>query len=202
MTSDANNSSIFPGDLDFLSYVSSILPTKRKISAAIDERPNLRAELELFDPLTSAALVAGLLTEPSLQANTLRIELLIHLLLAFAVGNRNAGRPEIVRWIDSELGTTVFALMEDPPEDVFVSNVITPNGNFRIFEGTWESSDFYLQTILNVVETLPDNNASRQLRREVLAILKVSEKVAARRGLARFSPGSGGGENDIPSVDK
>src|SRR6476620_1851012 len=91
--------------------------------------------------------------------------------------------------------------MEDPPEDVFVSNVITPNGNFRIFEGTWESSDFYLQTILSVVETLPDNDASRQLRREVLAILKLSEEVAARRGLARFSPGSGG-ENDIPSVEQ
>jgi hypothetical protein len=136
-------------------------------------------------------LVAGLLTEPSLQENTLRIELLIHLLLTFGAGNGDASHQDISRWIHSELGATGFALMEDPPEDVFVSNVTTPNGNFRIFEGTWESSDFYLQRVLNVVETLPSSDASRQLRQEVFAILKLSEEIAARRGLDRFSPGGG-----------
>lgn len=201
MASDTEGDSSLSHKPDILSYLSSVLSTDRNISAVTEERPNLQTDLERFDPLTSAALVAGLLTEPSLQANTLRIELLIHLLLAFARGNRNAGRREIARWINSELGATVFALMEDPPEDVFVSNVTTAAGNFRIFEGVWESSDFYLQRILNVVETFPRSDVSRQLRREVFAILKLSEEIAERRGLGRFSPGGGSDkqENDIPS---
>src|SRR6266540_1208715 len=201
MASDSENDSTFFSERDFLSYLSSILPIGRKISAATNERPKLKVELERFDPLTSAALVSGLLTEPSLQSNTVRIELLIHLLLAFGRGNRNPGEREIARWINSELGATVFALMEDPPEDVFVSNVTTGEVNIRIFEGVWESSDFYLQRILNVVETLPDDDASRQLRREVFAILRLSEEMAVRRGLAMFSSGAGNEEqeNGIPS---
>jgi hypothetical protein len=196
MTTGSENNTTLSGKADFLSNLSSLLSTNRKISAAVDERPKLKAELERFHPLTSAALVAGLLTEPSLQANTLRIELLIHLLLAFAVGKRKAGRREIVKWLNSELGATVFAMMEDPPEDVFVSNVTTAEGNFRIFEGIWESSDFYLQRVLNVVETLPDNDGDRQLKREVFTILKLSEEMAVRRRLPRFSPGGGNDKQD------
>jgi len=204
MTFDAEKNATRADIGNFLPYLSSFVFSNRKISEAIDERPKLKVQLERFDPLTSAALVAGLLTEPSLQANTLRIELLVHLLLAFAVGNRKVGRREIDRWINRELGATSFALMEDPPEDVFVSNATTPHGNLRIFEGTWESSDFYLQRLLNVVETLPNNGASRQLRREVYAILKLNEEMATRRGLARFSPGGGRDkeENHIPSMEE
>ena len=189
---------------DFLSNLPAFLPTNRKISAVFEERPKLKVQLERFEPLASAAMVAGLLTEPSLQANTFRIELLVHLLLGVAAGNRRAGRREISRLIKSELEATVFALMEDPPEDVFVTNVGTSRGNIRIFEGVWESSDFYLQRIINVIETLPPSDASGQLRREGFAILKLSEDMAARRGIRRFSPGGGSdkGETAIPPSER
>jgi hypothetical protein len=71
---------------DFPEYLLARLAAAQKPSAAFADRPALRAELEPFHPLKAATLVAGLLTEPSVQANTIRIEALIHLLLAFANG--------------------------------------------------------------------------------------------------------------------
>src|SRR5437899_6721016 len=155
MTSDSENNTVLPSEADdFPASLLSLLTTHRKISAVFEERPDLRANIQAFHPFESAALVAGLLTQPTLQANTLRIELLIHLLVTFAAGNRKPKRREIANWLNSELGSTAFAMMEDPPEDVFVSNVTTTEGNFRIFEGLWESSDFYLQRVLNVIGKL------------------------------------------------
>ena len=45
--------------------------------------------------------------------------------------------------------------MEDPSEDVFVTLVNTPRGNYRIFEGISEGAGFYLQRVLNVIEKMP-----------------------------------------------
>jgi hypothetical protein len=197
MGSDSENNTILPNEADFSASLLSLLATHRKISAVFEEQPDLKANLQVFHPFRSAELVAGLLTQPSLQANTLRIELLIHLLVAFAAGHRKPNRQKIDNWLNTELESTVFAMMEDPPEDVFVSNVTTADGNFRIFEGLWESSDFYLQRVLNVIERLPGEENSRQLKREILAILKLSEEMAARRRLARFSPGDGYDKQEI-----
>jgi len=49
------------------------------ISSTFQEMPTLKGQIERFHPIKSACLVAGLLTDPSLLANTIRIELLIHL---------------------------------------------------------------------------------------------------------------------------
>ena len=198
MTSDSENNTVLPSEADdFPASLLSLLTTQRKISAVFEERPDLRANLQAFHPFESAALVAGLLTQPTLQANMLRIELLIHLLVAFS-GKSKAKAREIANWLNSELGSTAFAMMEeDPPEDVFVSNVTTTEGNFRIFEGLWESSDFYLQRVLNVIGKLPYEKNSPQLKREILAILKLSEDIAARRGLVRFSSGDGYDKQEI-----
>jgi hypothetical protein len=174
------------------------------ISDVFQERPGLRSQLKPFHPVESAALVSGLLTEPSLQANTLRLETLVHLLVAFAAGDRKLQTPQISSWLNTELGSTMVALWEDPIEDVFVSNVTTEEGNVRIFEGIWESSDFYLQRILNVIGTLQDSQSTCQLKQEVRAALRISEEIAARRRLDRFSSGNGLAKGTIrlPSLER
>jgi hypothetical protein len=184
-------------DFDHVSGLLKFLSPGRKICTVFDERAELQTYLEVFDPIASAALLAGLLTEPSFLANTLRLELSVHLFLGYARGSRKPNRRELQHLLNEELGATFFALMEDPPEDVFVSNVTTAAGNFRIFEGIWESSDFYLQRVLNIIETLPDDEKVYQLRREVFAILKVSEEIARRRHLARYTSGNGSAKQAI-----
>jgi len=191
----------FPENLlDFLQSISS----DPVISHVFAERPHLKRQIEPFHPIKSAALVAGLLTEPSLQANALRIELLVHLLIAFSSGKKKNRVRSISRWLNKELGMSIFSRFEDPIEDVFISNVTTDEGNIRIFEGLWESNDFYLQRILNVVKTLPNDQDALQLKREVQALLKLSEEIARRRGLTRFSSGGGipKGRIKIPSLEK
>ena len=74
-------------------------------------------------------------------------------------------------------------LMEDPAEDVFVSLVNTQGGNFRIFEGLRQGNGFYLQRILNVVDTMPDTRSYNNLRSSINALLKLSDAVAYRRAL-------------------
>lgn len=163
------------------------------ITAIFAEKPTLKHQLEKFDPVKSSALVAGLLTDPSIHTNTLRIELLIKLLLCTGKGNKVPNTSNIDTWLNSVLGTALISRMEDPVEDVFISNITTDNGNVRIFEGTWESSDFYLQRVLNVVATLPNTEPAAKLKSEIASMLLLSETIADRLGLERFC--SGGGEN-------
>lgn len=162
-----------------------------KISDVLKELQDLGAKLEPFHPAKSAALVAGLLTEPSFHANTLRLEMLVHILIVYAGGSKKPKHRHISSWLNTELGSSKLVYLEDPIEDVFISNVTTEEGNVRIFEGIWESNDFYLQRFVNVLNTLPDDHEARQLKREVRAILRISEEIAARRGLNRFSSGGG-----------
>lgn len=175
---------------EILRMFASMMPSRR-ISDVIKEQPDFKRKLKLFHPIKSAYLVSGLLTLPSLHANTLRLEMLVHLIIAYSMGNREPKANHIKSWLNTDLGSTSFARLEDPVEDVFVSNVMTDEGNARIFEGVWESSDFYLQRILNIIKTLPEDQSTCQLKREVRAALKLSEEIAVRRRLPRFSPGEG-----------
>ena len=173
-----------------------------KISDVLKELPDFGAKLEQFHSAKSAALVAGLLVYPPLHANTLRLEMLVHMILAFAGGTKKPKHRHIKSWLNAGLGSSKLVYLEDPIEDVFISNVTTEEGNTRIFEGNWESNDFYLQRILNIVNTLPDDRESRQLKREIRAILKLSEEIAARCSLGRFSSGGGvdKGRIEVPSM--
>ena len=148
-----------------------------------------------YDLWTTVARLAGLLTVPSLQANTLRIETVVHLAVASCYGHHKPGLREIDNWLNQELGNTQIGWFEDPAEDVFISNVETPRGNRRIFEGRWASNDYFAQVVL---ETLSNRQAPQEyqnLLSPVFALLKLSDCVAEQVGLQRWhtepsTPGS------------
>jgi hypothetical protein len=95
------------------------------ISDVLKELPDFRAKLEQFHPAKSAALVAGLLVYPPLHANTLRLEMLVHMILAFAGGTKKPKHRHIKSWLNAGLGSSKLVYLEDPIEDVFLSNVTT-----------------------------------------------------------------------------
>lgn len=139
-----------------------------------------------YDLWTTVAQLAGLLTVPSLQANTLRIETVVHLAVASCYGHRKPGLREIGNWLNQELGNTRIAWFEDPVEDVFISNVETPKGNRRVFEGRWASNDYFAQVF---IETLSNRQAPQEYQNilaPVFALLKLSDRVAERAGLQRW----------------
>ncbi|MDO8897120.1 MAG: hypothetical protein Q7V19_05675, partial [Bacteroidales bacterium] len=87
--------------------------------------------LHKYAPRATVARAAGLLTAPNLQANTIRIEVLVHLAVAHCAGNLRPGYVELGRWLNQYLGQSQMARYEDPIEDVFLTNVNTPEGNRR-----------------------------------------------------------------------
>lgn len=133
------------------------------------------AEFSLDSTITQ---VAGLLTVPSLQPFTLRLELLAHLAILHCQGTRASRLHDVTSWIRDYLGDTPAALLEDPPEDVFLSNVRTASGNRRLFEGLWESADFSTQQLLDVL--------SPELVGPIDALLTLSESVADTLNLPRW----------------
>lgn len=142
--------------------------------------------LEKYDLKSTVSQLAGLLTVPELQANTIRIETLVHLAVAHCRGKRKPGLTEIRNWINRQLGATHIAQLEDPVEDVFLTNVETPEGNRRVFEGIWESNDYFVQVVLETLGSGRSPQECKDLLVPAFELLRLSECVAERIGLRRW----------------
>jgi len=138
--------------------------------------------------LDTTALFGGLLTVPELQANCTRLEVLSHLAVAFARGSRVPTVEQIAPWFEM-LGRGVCGHLEDPAEDVFVSLVSDASGSYRLFEGIWESNAFHVERFLDVIESMPDGEPFVSLKRNVTALLRLSDLVAQRSSLDRNTLG-------------
>ena len=130
--------------------------------------------------------VAGLLTVPSLQRFALRLEVLTHLAVLHCRGNRVATPNDLASWLNDYLGATPVAPLEDPPEDVFVSNVRTDSGNRRLFEGLWESADYFTQQLVNVLSFNEAPSRWSYLADPIDALLALSDSVADELNLPRW----------------
>lgn len=131
--------------------------------------------------------LAGLLTIPSLQANTVRLETVAHLAVAHCRGGREPTSEDIGSWVNSNRASRTVIPLEDPAEETFVTNIGTPFGNFRLFEGNTNSNDYLVQTLL---VTLGGGDAPNEWRRivwPIMALLKVSECVAEQLQLERWT---------------
>ena len=81
--------------------------------------------------------------------------------------------------------------MEDPVEDVFISNVVSQIGNSRIFEGIWEANDFWLQQALDALRRFEDEQWAKQAFSACFGLLQLSDALAGRCGLERYCMGGG-----------
>ncbi len=154
-----------------------------------DDTKLLASDLSPYDPVETVALLAGLLTVPQLQSVCLRLESLVALALEHCHGRKRATIRDAERWF-SALTESRRAVVQDPPEDVFVSLVYDERDDYRIIEGTWEGSAFYTQLVTEVVRTMPDERNLGQVKRSVRALLALSDIVCSRAGLERYLVGS------------
>ena len=138
-----------------------------------------------YDLQSSVTQLASLLTVPSLQANTLRIETAVHLAVAHCQGSQKLKLAKIDHWLNQYLGNRI-AIYEDPVEDVFIANIETYEGNRRIFQGIWESSDYFVQAAINTLNSHRAPQECRNLLIPAFALLKLSDSVAERVGLQRW----------------
>lgn len=148
----------------------------------------LQRQLTVQHPLRTAATIAGLLVEPKYQANCLRLETLVHLALMNGEGGSSLRARDLRSWFDV-LGASPIGMMEDPAEDVFIGHVHDRCGNYRTFEGIWEKGDFSLQRFLDVLDAAPSDVNPSKIVSSVRALLLLSDAVATRRGLPRYTVG-------------
>jgi Holliday junction resolvase len=151
----------------------------------------LARKLAGYDLRSVLACVGGLLTVPEYHPQTLRLEVLLHLALLHCRGRKRPTLEDLRKWLEVFLGEHPIKRFEDPPEDVFVSNVMGPGGNYRIFAGTWTSSHAYVQDVVDCLGQFPSAPEYEEVRRSVLALLRLSDDLAQRSALVRWTYSSG-----------
>lgn len=166
------------------------------IAAVLGNHDKALSQIAAYDPLRLASCFGGLLTDPSLQANCLRLEILTHLSLALGKGTKKP-TPQLVSSLFEALGSGPAGWMEDPAEDVFVSNIMTSKGNFRVLEGIWESAGFHTQRVINALEMFPKGSPYNEMREAIYCLLRISDEICERAGLARNIVGESEPQDNI-----
>ena len=149
--------------------------------------------LRKLDRNATCGMVAGLMFDAGLQGGILRLEVLAHLAAAHCDGHEEPSAARIRDFLNDDLARGSVWRLEDPSEDVFVSNITTGAGDFRILEGTWEANAAYTQSCLSALNSaIADGHEWAQHgMRQANALLAIGEAVAERAGLRRYQAGEG-----------
>lgn len=191
------SASIQPTDLTSAATFFAMNFAGVPLAPIADEAGDLVKRLASLDPLKAAATFGALLLQKRLQANCLRLEVLVHLCVAHSQGVLSPTSKLLSHAYES-IGEAC-GVMEDPSEDVFVGNICSAQGNYRVLEGIWESGTFYLQRIVNMVDGISNQGAMRRLALSVHALLRLSDLACERAALHRNDMGNSEGEEVLPS---
>ena len=161
------------------------------ISQMIKEHVKLVRKLRKYSFSDTAQIVAGLSLCPNLHANTIRIEVLQHLLAVACVGRAVPNRDDLVNWLAKEMAKSSAAKIEDPVEDVFVGCISSEFGNFRVFSGIFADGDFWMGRLLDFLAEKQDFPPFEFAIKSLLPLLKLSDAIVERIGLVRYCPGGG-----------
>jgi len=124
----------------------------------------------------------GLSTVGSLQSSHIRIANLIHAALKYCKGKAELTSSMVNQAYDM-LESTTIGRDEDPAEDIFIGRITSQRGNYRVFEGNWESSTFFLNRFINIVDGMPNTGRYELSKRSIFALLTISEKIVQRIGI-------------------
>lgn len=164
------------------------LPERPKLSESFAqlaaEYPLVVSSISRCSRLHTTALVGAMLTLPELQGNCYRLEILAHFAAQFANGKDRPTSAQLCAWFN-QLDNGTCGRLEDPSEDLFISNVYFSNKNYRLFEGTAEGNAFYTQIFLNIIELMPNTGGYASLKRSVGALLSISDEIAVRAMLPK-----------------
>jgi hypothetical protein len=163
--------------------------------------PEMIEEIKTLARHDALLLVAGLQLLPEFAPNAVRIEALTQLILQFAQGNRKPNSADLDRHLNHWMGQTLLPSLEDPVEDVFISNIISEIGNTRVFEGIWESNDFTTQLVLQSNYLTAMEARNRALALWPFPMMVLSEALAKRANLNRFTCPAGAAKSRLKLPD-
>lgn len=149
------------------------------------ENKALVRNLKKFSGESAIPLIASLLTIPKYQANCIRLETLVTLAAIHCEGRKVARTIDVCRW-HHMLQSSQTVLADDATGDIFVHLVNFEGEAFRLIGGTWNHTDFYVQRILDVVETMPNEEIFSRWKETIRLLLNISDQLCERSGLSRY----------------
>src|SRR6266481_6709640 len=191
-----------PDEFDIEKRLARLAPPSTPAESWDRDNVSLYA-LRTWKRASSIGLLGGLLTEPSLHANGIRLDWLQRLVFAKAIGERKPKSEELSRSLNAGLKKARVLRLEDPIEDLFCDRIITVQGNFRIFTGQWEAPGPYTQTLLDAFEALPQAAQKDDALKSAYALLRMSDELARRANVDRLtrSGGEPAAAIEIPDAD-
>lgn len=157
----------------------------------IEKLPKLRGQLSRLDRQHTLVQLAGLQAKPEFQANAIRLDWAMRLVAAFANGAEKLKRDKLETFLNITLKKADVTCLEDPIEDFFVTPVVTRDGEFLTFEGTWENASFHTQSLLEAFSELPEGRPKLEALARAHAMLLFCDAVIRKAGLDRWAVGSG-----------
>jgi len=191
-----------PNTPDIDALLAAMAPPRIPEQGFGPDNPDL-FHLRGWSKIHAATMLAGLATVPDFHANDIRLDWLLRLVLAKAEGHAKVQPAQLERALNAGLAQAKVLRAEDPVEDLFCDRIATSRGNFRIIAGRWEAPGPYTQTLLSAFEALPAGALKDRTLASVYALLSISDEIARRANLHRFTP-SGGvemGQLSVPSAD-
>jgi hypothetical protein len=160
-----------------------------RIDEIVKENKLLVRDLTKYDATIAVPLLSSLLTLPELQSNCLRIEVLVYLSIIHCKGRKRPNLENVMQWF-ALIGQSRCAIGEDPAEDLFVELVMDQQRDYRLIGGLWEGAGFYTQCVLDIVATMPDAMPFAQTKKNIHALLAISDLICQKSRLARYQLGS------------
>lgn len=189
---------------DIEELLARMTPPPAVPSEAIERAPALYGALKRLDPMRSALLVAGLTTEPQFQANLIRLDWLLRLVLTYGHGGRKAHRSDLHGLLNGALVEADAVRLEDPPEETFTESVPTSRGNFRIFPGYFEKAGTHTEAVIAAFERLAEGPQKAAALRRAYALFRLSDELVARSEAAatQLAPNAPQSDITLPSDER
>ena len=165
--------------------LTSIPADSYQIAAIASRFEPLIRKLGAYSFPSVAGAIAGLMTRPENHAATTRLEAMIHLAALGCRGDSAPSTGRLREWINVAIYNDVITGMEDPVEDVAVSNLITPSGNVRLLTGNWFDITYAVQDLLAALTRLSAYPWAASTMKQLVSLLRLSESIADRAALAR-----------------
>ncbi|MBA4801053.1 MAG: hypothetical protein H2040_04265 [Euryhalocaulis sp.] len=172
-------------------------------AASLADHEQIRVTLAKFDPIKLSLTIAGLMTEPDYQGNEIRLDWAIRWALALSAGKKTPKKRDLNRILNQFAEDTGVTRLEDPPESVFVENLPTNRGNFRLLPGVWETAGRKTELVMSAFEQLADAPQKKDALDSIYALLTLSEALIQRANLtANINGSSQYGALKLPSETK
>lgn len=178
-------------DMDF-SELDLLSASQQMMSPTFDQfrvDHNIGELIDGFDFENALRKLAGLLYEQELYSNLMTTEAMIHQLFLSQRGQKVLNAADMER-LFSGIHSTYIGSWEDPAEDTMVGVVNSIKGSYTFLNGLWESSCFYTQIFIDLIDEMPDTDTFSGIKKSVRAILTLSNESISRTNLKRYQKGS------------